>query len=390
MKLLIINTSRCNPVVGGIEACSNTLARGLISRGHKVCFLYTRRIPLTADFDVPAPEYAMPSDADYDYDASCVEFYCKLLRELEIDTVLFQRAVLENRYFFLENIPADLKIRKVAAVHCSPLHRVFPFREQYLMPYHSIKEFVYSVGGFIFPGMMRRYMAPKLKAEYQRCNMLADTVVMLSPSYVKIVGDFAGIDTAHFVAIPNSYGNTMRGLPLAKERLVVFIGRFTAFEKNPLFFVKMWRLLAARFPNWKALMIGEGNAMGKVKRYISRHNIPNITIEPPTSCLDDIYDRASVLVNTSFSESFGNVLVEAMAHGCVPVASKYCGAVPDIFGNDAGVVVQSLMPVDYADAVAALISSPEQLRSKAQAAFERSERFSPELYIDRWEKVLMG
>ena len=168
MKLLIINRERCNPVVGGIEACSNTLARGLISRGHKVYFLYTRRIPLTADFDVPAPEYAMPSDADYVYDVSCVEFYCKLLRELEIDTVLFQRAVLENRYFFLENIPADLKIRKVAAVHCSPLHRVFPFREQYLMPYHSIKEFVYSVGGFIFPGMMRRYMAPKLKAEYQR------------------------------------------------------------------------------------------------------------------------------------------------------------------------------------------------------------------------------
>ena len=97
-----------------------------------------------------------------------------------------------------------------------------------------------------------------------------------------------------------------------------------------------------------------------------------------------------MLVNTSYSESFGNVFVEAMAHGCVPVASKYCGAVPDIFGNDAGVVVQSLMPVDYADAVAALISSPEQLRSKAQAAFERSERFSPELYIDRWEKVLMG
>ena len=152
----------------------------------------------------------------------------------------------------------------------------------------------------------------------------------------------------------------------------------------------MWRLLAARFPDWKALMIGEGDAMGKVKRYISRHNIPNITVEPPTSCLDDIYDRASVLVNTSYSEPFGNVFVEAMAHGCVPVASKYCGAVPDIFGNDAGVVVQSLMPVDYADAVAALISSPAQLRSKAQAAFERSERFSPELYIDRWENVLMG
>ena len=103
MKLLIINTRRCNPVVGGIEACSYTLARGLISRGHKAYFLYTRRIPLTADFDSPAPEFVMPSDVDYVYDASCEEFYCKLLRELEIDTVLFQRAVLENRYFLLEN-----------------------------------------------------------------------------------------------------------------------------------------------------------------------------------------------------------------------------------------------------------------------------------------------
>ena len=182
----------------------------------------------------------------------------------------------------------------------------------------------------------------------------------------------------------------MRGLPLAKERLIVFIGRFTSFEKNPMLFVKMWRLLVARFTDWKALMIGNGEALSSVKRYISRHNIPNITIEPPTPCLDEIYDRASVLVNTSFSESFGNVLVEAMAHGCVPVASKYCGAVPDIFGNDAGVIVQSPAAEEYAEAVGALISSPEQLRSKAQAAFERSERFSPELYIDRWEKVLLG
>ena len=45
------------------------------------------------------------------------------------------------------------------------------------------------------------------------------------------------------------------------------------------------------------------------------------------------YDRAIFLVHPSLEESFGNVLIEALARGLPVIAGKFSGAVPYILEN---------------------------------------------------------
>lgn len=49
--------------------------------------------------------------------------------------------------------------------------------------------------------------------------------------------------------------------------------------------------------------------------------------------LKDEYDKAFLLVHPSLEESFGNILIEAMARGLPIIAGKYSGAVPFVLDN---------------------------------------------------------
>ena len=49
--------------------------------------------------------------------------------------------------------------------------------------------------------------------------------------------------------------------------------------------------------------------------------------------LKDEYDKAFLLVHPSLEESFGNILIEAMARGLPVIAGKYSGAVPFVLDH---------------------------------------------------------
>lgn len=388
MNILFINPERFTPLSGGIEQCTDTLARGLADLGHKPYYLYTHRILPNDNYESPFPEYVMPTDIQYEYNDECIVFYTDLQRRLGIDVVVFQRAVLDRRFFFLEHALSGVK--RIAAVHTIPMHRVDHCRCSYMVPVNSVKQAAYSLLGLCAPYMLKQIMMHKLRKEYLHWDEISDKIVMLSPRYIQRVSDFTGIPSKKFAAIPNSYGYTARRINPKKEKIVLFIGRLTAFEKNPICFVKMWELLYRDHPDWKAIVIGEGPDRSRLEKYVLARTMERISFEKPRSDLNPIYDKASILINTSFYESFGNVLVEAMAHGCVPITSRYSEAASDIFGRNAGVIVQTLNPEDFAFAASRLMSNHSLLQEMSGNAYKRSSEFSPEKYIERWVTLLNG
>ena len=54
--------------------------------------------------------------------------------------------------------------------------------------------------------------------------------------------------------------------------------------------------------------------------------------------LHECYDRADVFVLASLQETYGMAVAEALAHG-LPVVSTTTGAIPDLVGADAGLLV---------------------------------------------------
>jgi len=80
--------------------------------------------------------------------------------------------------------------------------------------------------------------------------------------------------------------------------------------------------------------------------------------------LSALYDSADVFVHASLHETYGMVVAEALAHG-VPVVGSSTGAIPDLVGSDAGLLVP---PGDVAALEGALSSVIDDLEVRDRLA----------------------
>ena len=129
--------------------------------------------------------------------------------------------------------------------------------------------------------------------------------------------------------------------------------------------------------------------------FCRQHNVQNVVFLGPTPH-DEVLKKiaASTLVlHTSLEESFGMVLVEAMAYGVPVVAGQASGAVPWVVG-DGGILVDVTSVEAIANAVNRLISDPtlyEQLSARAVAIV--AERFPlakiADQYLALYEQCLL-
>ena len=95
----------------------------------------------------------------------------------------------------------------------------------------------------------------------------------------------------------------------------------------------------------------------------------------------DFYQEADILINPSFSESFGMSLVEAMASEKPVVASRIGGMVNIVENGINGLLIEPGDEEGLAEAIKYLIENPELRRKMGRAGRKRVlEKFS-------WEKV---
>ena len=104
----------------------------------------------------------------------------------------------------------------------------------------------------------------------------------------------------------------------------------------------------------------------------------------------DLYNVLTVLVSASHTESFGLVIVEAMAAGVAVVATMTEGALEIIENGQTGVLVPVVDATALAGSIVGLLSD-EELREKlvkfAQASV--SSRFSLQRMVDETEKIYL-
>ncbi len=104
---------------------------------------------------------------------------------------------------------------------------------------------------------------------------------------------------------------------------------------------------------------------------------------------NDLYAAAEVFVSLSEFESFGIVLVEAMARGLPVVASRNGVSAAIVDDHATGLLVEPRRPADVAGAISALLADDgmragygDRARSKAAAAYH------PKAIVDHWERLL--
>jgi glycosyltransferase involved in cell wall biosynthesis len=108
----------------------------------------------------------------------------------------------------------------------------------------------------------------------------------------------------------------------------------------------------------------------------------------PHQELPNLLRQCDVLVFPSYCEGFAMVILEALASG-MPVITTEATAGPDLIQDG---VEGRLIPSGDMDALCAAMtdfaSAPDKLESNALAARRCAEKFSWDVYGDRWQQIL--
>lgn len=124
------------------------------------------------------------------------------------------------------------------------------------------------------------------------------------------------------IYIPNCIDKVPDRPSKLMEKRLISVGRLSP-EKGYLDLLKMFNLLNGVYSDWHLDIVGDGVEREKLEEYISSHNLDdNVKLHgfQGRDYIDNLLDKSSIYLMTSYTESFGIVLIEAMSHGLPCIA----------------------------------------------------------------------
>lgn len=103
---------------------------------------------------------------------------------------------------------------------------------------------------------------------------------------------------------------------------ILFLGRIEE-RKGLIYLLKAYKILGEKFKNIKIIIVGDGALKENCRQFAKDHKLKNVIFEGemPFQKVPSYFATADIFVSPAiFGESFGIVLLEAMASGCPVVA----------------------------------------------------------------------
>jgi glycosyltransferase involved in cell wall biosynthesis len=209
-----------------------------------------------------------------------------------------------------------------------------------------------------------------------------------------------GIDPDRVVRIPNGQDDGVHRPASAEERaalrarlglpendvLVLYAGRFARY-KGVLDLLQAWRGLEP--PDGVTLVLVGEPALDDPVHELPQ--APRVLVHPWTGEVDDYQRACDVVVLPSYAEGMSNALLEAMACGMAPVATRV-GAAPEmIVDGESGFLIAPGDVTGLRDALRRLIGD-RVLRERlgAAAAAVVAERYAIAPVVDQIEAAYAG
>lgn len=152
--------------------------------------------------------------------------------------------------------------------------------------------------------------------------MNLDYLVLVSAELQKFYAKRLKNSQCMCVFIPNSIDKIPEKIaPLSSHRLVS-IGRLSS-EKGFIDLLKVYKILHKRQPSWTLDIIGDGPERESLESFIIKNKLEDaVTLHgfQKRDFIDNVLHDSSIYLMSSYTESFGIVLIEAMSHGVPCVA----------------------------------------------------------------------
>lgn len=188
-----------------------------------------------------------------------------------------------------------------------------------------------------------------------------------------------GVDTRHFR--PDRRSEALRASWGAgpDDPVVIHVGRMAAEKNYPLLF-RIYGAMKAADPRCRFVVAGEG----PLRRKLGREQ-PDCIFAGffPREEIGRYYASADIYVHASLTETFGNVLTEAMASGLAVAGFDYAAAAQFVRDGENGLTAPCDRP-DLLERAAIRLATDAPLRQRLGRAAR------PAVEALAWEKVIAG
>lgn len=341
-----------------------------------------------------------------DYVFSCTNHYIKTVNRTWDNILVEWRDVLEKvqpdviislnhnkkALQFLKNTPSSIK--RVTFNHLQPFPGIEYTRQtSMVMRPKSLSHFLLKWTGVLFPYVLAKYYERHEKKIFSQTIACCDLYGVLTDGYIeRIVKYYPQVPREKLFCIPNPnpFWNDKNQIS-PKENIILFIGRLSNMPKNPMSFLRVWKRLENKNPEWKALIVGSGSATKSMKRYCEQQQLKNISFEGRQEDVASYYKRSKIVCVTSFFESWNMSIVEGMNYGCVPVVYHSYEATRELINDHVnGLLIKPFDEKEMVKKIQGLIDNEKLMTSLSRHAVEKVKAYALPAIINQWEKLLGG
>ncbi|MDR2407201.1 MAG: glycosyltransferase [Bacteroidales bacterium] len=370
-----------NPLTGGVQRVSYNVAKSLRVKGIRSFVAHRCDDSLEILDEYVYEEEIRITGYPNDDIKKLIHFICKN----QIGIIINQRADSINDTKLLYKIKNIVGIPLFSFMHLAPTntrdsykHKDLRFPKVYLRS--LVKQFI-----FYFYKIDKKV----LSYTYKR----SDKVVWLSSAFYPDIEYVLRqkLDMKKFYAIPNSvtYSEPIRLKEWQnKEKIVLVVSRINEIQKRLSRVLDIWNLLFNKLPDWKLLIVGDGEQLDDYKRLSVKMDLKNIFFEGQQNPLS-YYKKASVFFMTSVAEAFPMTILEAQQMGVVPIAFNSYKSVHDIITDgENGYVIENDNIKKFAEKACLLMTNFDIWKDLSEKAIESTKRFSQDIIADLWYKLL--
>ena len=189
--------------------------------------------------------------------------------------------------------------------------------------------------------------------------------------------------------------NFLENIPVQKASLnnfnIINVGRL-ANEKAQLDLINVFDILHRKNSEVILYLVGDGPDYDSIEREVINRNLANyvhMTGFKSGSDLEELYLNSSLFVMTSFTESFGLVLIEAMSYGIPCLAFDSAEGAREIISNNYnGFLIKNRNEHEMASKILELLENKKELKRLSSNALKTSLKYTKESVMAKWQNLL--
>ncbi len=207
----------------------------------------------------------------------------------------------------------------------------------------------------------------------------------------KALKDYYSDSIPKSIYIPNVIDYIPEKSSNLKDKRLVSVGRLSP-EKGYDDLLKIFKELNKTYKDWKLDIVGSGNEEENLKNYIKENNLEkSVTLHgfKDTKFIYDLFNKSSIYLMTSHTESFGIVLIEAMSAGLPCIAFKSAEGANEIIKDSYnGYLIDNRSKEEYIEKVKKLMDNYELRKKLGVNARESIDKYSSSIIKEEWISLI--